>query len=228
MLKKLMIIMITILISFLLMSTNAVFASISFDLVETGTGNSSKIVTPGEAFDLDVIALSVNAETSTKNELDAFTYRIVFENEEFTLASTEFYGPYNNAKAPFGYNGSIPWLEPGDPPLLIENDVDFGSPGYTSTIADLYRTTASDMGIPVPWTSGDAPINVEHDGYLAPLTPGDYTIGLEIIEAVDTMGSSHGVDFEGSFDLTVVPIPSSLTLFSLGVAFMGFLKRRSQ
>jgi hypothetical protein len=187
-----------IILAFLLAGNNLAFGSMTFDLFEAGTFNKTVTVPPGANIALGVVASNMTAEGSAAGELDAFSYRIVFSNEQFILNSNVFGAPFDNTSAPLGFNGSIPWTTGSAVP--ITNRADAGSPGANLLAADIYRTTASETGMPA---SHD--VVVETLEISVPQTPGVYPISLEIIEAVDRLGEFHTADVGAAFNVNVLP-----------------------
>lgn len=201
-----------IILGFLITSPNLTLGSMTFDLLEAGTSNKTVTVLPGGSIALGVVASNMTAEVSAAAELDAFTYRIVFSNEEFSLVSNVFGTPFDNTCAPTGFNGSIPWASGAAVP--ITNWADAGSPKANILVADLYRTTASEAGKPA---TNDTV--VETLGLVAPQTPGVYTINLQIIEAVDKLGVFHTVSVGSAFNVNVVSSSECHDLASFAPAY---------
>jgi hypothetical protein len=156
---------------------------------------------------VDVVA------TSITGNLDSFTYRITFPDPQFTLVSNTFAAPFDNTLAPAGNNGSVPW---SGLPRLITDIADAGSPGFTSLVPDLYRTTATTTGAGVVGNN----VVLETLTLRTPssATQTDYTISLNVLEAADRTGTlfptTSGVDFV----LTVTrPV-----LYAVGFSAAGF------
>jgi len=153
-------------------------AQVSFQIFESGTTDALVGRNPGELLTLDVVAKSI-----TPN-LDSFTYRISFPNEEFTLTANAFAAPFDNTPAPAGFNGSIPWAVL---PVLITHNADAGSPGATPFVADVYRTTATTTGIPV--TGQNVVLETLTVRIPSPAAlPAVYSISLNVLEAADSTG----------------------------------------
>nr|WP_319396911.1 hypothetical protein [uncultured Desulfobacter sp.] len=201
-----------------LAGANPAFGAMTFSLFESGTSDTSVTVSAGGNFMIDVLADNMTIEGYALNELDAFTYRINFPNEAFTLVSNKFADPFDNALVPTGFNGSTPWADGSSVPIL--NGSDAGSPGATPFIADLYRTTASKAGIPAKGS-----VVVETLELLAPLSLGNYMISMDILEAVDAMGEFHTVEFSTDFKVNVVPVPSAAGLLAMGVFALVYFRR---
>jgi hypothetical protein len=201
-----------------LAGANTAFGAMTFSLFESGTSDMSVTVSAGGNFMIDVLADNMTIEGYALNELDAFTYRINFPNEAFSLVSNKFSAPFDNALVPTGFNGSIPWADGS--PVSILNGSDAGSPGATSFIADLYRTTASEAGIPAKGR-----VVVETLELLAPLSLGNYMISMDILEAVDAMGEFHTTEFTMDFNVNVVPVPSAAGLLAMGVFALVYFRR---
>jgi hypothetical protein len=166
--------------------------------------------------------LEITAEDFTQANLDSFTYRLVFPNQNFTLTGNSFAAPFDNTQSPAGFNGSIPWYTGTN--ISITNGVDAGSPGATPAVADLYRTTASETGTPATGTS----VLLETINLLAPMAMGDYPVGLNVIEAADTLGEFHTPLGDPRLQVNVVPIPSAILLQLPGLAGLALLRRRRQ
>lgn len=197
------------------------FGEVEFQLVQGGTQTVTELtVNPGDPFTLDLLAQSIVAEAGVNAELDSFAYRIEFSSEEFTLTSNSFGAPFeNDVPSMGGFNGSVPWAPPA---IDITNGADSGSPLSTPTIADLYRTTASEAGVP-----GFRPnLIVETLGLLAPVSLGDYLIGLNVAEAADTFGSSHTASNGTDFVLHVVPEPGTAVVMLCSVFCYTVGRRR--
>lgn len=207
-----------IMIGLLLTISNPAFGSTLFAIYESGTTNSNVSVGPGGSFSVDVIAETINAEGSTNANLDSFTYRIGFPNQDFILTSNIFAAPFDNMLAPGGFNGSVPWV---GLPLPIDNGVDTGSPGATGLVADLYRTTASTTGVPA---TGNSVLETLY--LLAPIGLGNYPISLTILEAADNMGEFHTASVKSDFNVNVVPLPPAFGFMALGSGILIFLRRR--
>ncbi len=198
-----------------LIGVQAANGSAVFQIFETGTTNTATTVAPGGLVSLDVVAVKVNAESGVEGDLDSFTYRLNFPNQDFVLTGNTFGAPFDNALAPAGFNGSVPWSVP----TAITHAADAGSPLATPLIPDLYRTTASTAGVP-----GVGPnLLLETLTVTAPMTAGDYAISLEMLEAADRMGAFHSVDNGVAFTVTV-PEPTTLALILAGS--LGILRRR--
>ena len=207
-----------LILMFVLVGVNQAFGAVTFSLFKSGTSDTSVAVSAGGDFMMAVVADNMTAEGSALAELDAFTYRINFPNEAFTLVSNNFGPPFDNAQAPTGFNGSIPWADGSPIPIL--NGVDVGSPGATPFIADLYRTTASEAGTPAKGS-----VVIETLELLAPLSLGNYMISMDIIEAVDTMGEFHTAEFSMDFNVNVVPLPSTVGLLAMGLLALVYFRR---
>jgi subtilisin family serine protease len=184
-------------------------ASTVIQLFETGTTNTALSVSPGGAFNINVIATNVQPETDVLGSLDSLTYRILFPNENFTLTSNAFAAPFDNTLAPTGFNGSVPWT---GLPVLITNTADAGSPLATPGVPDLYRTTATTTGV-----GGIGDVLVETLGLEAPAAPGNYALTLLTLEAADEFGAFHTTTDGVPFSVTVVPLPPALGLFLAGL-----------
>lgn len=208
-------------IGLLLTISNPAFGSTLFAIYESGTTNSNISVGPGGSFSVYVIAETINAEELTQANLDSFTYRIGFPNQDFFLTGNIFTSPFDNNLVPMSFNGSVPWWT-GGPPLQITNSVDAGSPGATGLLADLYRTTASTAGIPATGNS----VLVETLDLLAPIGLGNYSISLNILEAADNMGEFHTASVKSDFNVNVVPLPPAFAFMALGSGILVFLRRR--
>ncbi len=197
---------------------------VMIELHQSGTSAGSALVAPGAMLSLDVVATSITAEAGVLGELDAFTYRISFPNEEFTLINNAFSAPFDNTQAPSGYNGSIPW----GGPLSIGNNADAGSPGATPLAADLYRTTATETGTPV---SGPEVVletlTLTVPNPPANTLPVNYSVSVNLLEAVDAFGAFHMTENGPDFLVTVVPEPESVALLA-AAALLGYtvLRRR--
>ncbi len=189
-----------------------------FQIAEAGTGNTSVNVGPGATVDIEIVAMSLTAGEYVAAELDAFTYQINFPNEAFTLQGNTFIGSFDNTQSPAGNNGSLPWWTGTD--IAITNGADVGSPYFTPSVADLYRTTATTN--PVLALTG--PGTLETLSVVAPMALGTYSITLNFLEAVDTMGESHTTTVGGPFDVNVVPIPPAFGLLAMGLGMVGFLR----
>jgi hypothetical protein len=187
------------------MTTLSARADIDFQLVEQGTLTSTEVVVgPGALFDIDLLATMIASGPGVAAELDSFAYRIEFPSEEFSLQTNVFGAPFDNTLAgDGGFNGSIPWAPPS---LQITNAADSGSALDTPLIADIYRTTASQKGVP---GTGDN-LLLETLGLTAPTALGDYEIVLNMLEAADAMGAFHATDSGVNFVVHVVPEPASV------------------
>lgn len=192
-------------------------ATVVFGLVVSGTSDVAALANPGDTITLDVVADST-AEAGIAGEIDSFTYRIVFPNEDFSVLSAAFAAPFDNAVPPGGSNGSIP---SGGYPLAITNAVDAGSPGATAGVADLYRTTATETGTPVAGTAV-----LETLALTVPLSPGFYALVLLPLEAADGLGELHTLDPQATFSLQVVPESTTALLLALGLGALGCRRRR--
>lgn len=207
-----------LILMFVLACTNQAFGAVTFSLFKSGTSDTSVTVSAGRDFMMDVVADNMTAEGFALAELDAFTYRINFPNQEFTLVSNNFGHPFDNAQVPAGFNGSVPWADGASVPIL--NGVDAGSPGATALIADLYRTTASKAGTPAKGS-----VVIETLELLAPLSLGNYIISMDIIEAVDAMGEFHTAELSMDFNVNVVPLPSAACLLAMGLSALVYFRR---
>lgn len=199
---------------------NAAQASIDFQLFDSGSLTDMEVtVVQGDPLSLDLVATSISAETGVEAELDSFAYRIEFDTEEFWLTGNVFGPPFDSVVlADGGFNGSIPWAPPS---VQIDDGADAGSPAATPGLADIYRTTASEAGVP-----GEGPnLLVETLDLTAPLTLGDYLISLNMLEAADRFGAFHTVD-DGMDFLVHVIIPEPATLPLLGLASLAAVRRR--
>jgi hypothetical protein len=87
-------------------------AQVNFQVRQNGSTATAATVTPGATLALDVVATSISTEAGVQANLDSFTYRVVFPNPLFTLQTSVFAAPFDNALAPAGFNGSIPWTPP--------------------------------------------------------------------------------------------------------------------
>ncbi|MHC4799479.1 MAG: VPLPA-CTERM sorting domain-containing protein [Planctomycetota bacterium] len=185
-----------LIVGFLIVGINTASGSISFSIFSSGTTDGSFTVSPGGIFSIDVVAMDIMAEGFTRAELDAFTYRVNFPNQNFTLVGNAFTSPFDNTQAPFGFNGSIPWYTGSSIP--ITNGADAGSPGATPFAADLYRTTATQLGTPV-------------------------TGSFAVLETTNLLAPTN---IKESFNVNVVPIPSSILLLSGAMAALAIFRRR--
>src|SRR5688572_15027929 len=159
-------------------------ADVAFQLRESGTGALNPHVAPGALVTIEVVALNIQAGAGVVGNLDSFTYRIIFPNQDFDLTANAFSAPFDNNQVPAGFNGSIPW---SPLPVPINFLADAGSPGATALEADIYRTTATTTGVPVV-----APGTVlETLTVQAPAAPGNYQVGLNVLEAADVEGALH-------------------------------------
>ena len=59
----------------------------AFALVLNGSSLSTVQVGPGDTFALDVVVMGLAEEAGVKGNLDSFTYRVVFPNEDHVLDS---------------------------------------------------------------------------------------------------------------------------------------------
>lgn len=207
---------------FVISSSGSAFGAVTFGLFESGTSNNSLSVLPGGSFSMDVVALGITTEGFTQPNLDSFTYRVIFPNENFTLTDNLFASPFDNTQVPTGFNGSKPWYTGTSIP--ITNGADAGSPGTTLSESDLYRTTASTTGTPATGTM----VLLETIGLLAPTAIGDYIISLNVLEAADTLGEFHTPLGDPSLNVSVVPIPSTLGLLLPGFAGLVLLRQRGR
>jgi hypothetical protein len=185
-------------------------AQVDFQLFLSGTGITLAQRDPGALLTLDLVAKSI-----TPN-LDSFTYRIIFPNQEFTLTGNIFTAPFDNTPAPAGFNGSIPWSLL---PVTISYSADTGTPGATPLVADIYRTTATTTGIGV--TGPNTVIETFTLQIPTPpfgLLPVTYPISLQVLEAADSSGALLPTTEGKPFMLTVVPEPT-ITAF-LGVVLV--------
>jgi hypothetical protein len=187
-------------------------AEILFGLSDHASPGTIEItVDPGQSFEMDLIALAIDAEPGVADELDSFAYRLAFPVQTFWLESNVFGAPFDNAVVDDGgFNASIPWA----PPMVqITNGADFGSALPTPAIADLYRTSASEAGEP----AFDDNLLIETVGLVAPMDPGDYLVTLNMLEAADAMGAFHSTSAGNGFMVHVVPEPAAglLVLASL-------------
>jgi hypothetical protein len=178
-------------------------ATVSFQIRESGTSATTATVAPGGALTLDVVAVTISAEAGILPNLDSFTYRIIFPNTSFMLQNNVFAAPFDNAEAPAGFNGSIPW---SGLPLPIDLVADGASPGATALVPDLYRTTATTAGVPV--VGPDAVL--ETLTLQVPLPPGNYPISLSVLEAADNTGALHATENGTDFVLTIETVDPCL------------------
>jgi hypothetical protein len=190
-------------------------AQIAFQLYRSGSTLTSATLNPGGLLTLDVVAVSITGN------LDSFTYRISFPNEQFTLTANAFAAPFDNTLAPGGNNGSVPW---SPLPLAITDNADFGSPGYTAFVPDIYRTTATTTGAGV--TGNNFILETLTVRIPSPISPTTYPISLNVLEAADNTGNlvstSSGVDFM----LTVVPEPATTAIFVASLAVYAIVRGR--
>src|SRR6266567_1035997 len=85
-------------------------AQVIFQLRQSGSLATTATVAPGGTLTLDVVAVSIAAEVGVQDNLDSFTYRLIFPNQLFTLVNNVFAAPFDNTLVPSGgFNGSIPW-----------------------------------------------------------------------------------------------------------------------
>jgi subtilisin family serine protease len=175
------------------------------------------LVGPGEGFTLDVVVTDLSNEGGVEANLDSFAYRVVFPNQSLTLSQSGFASPFDDARAPGGFNGSIP---PGDVSVAITNPADAGSPFATPLVPDLYRTTATVSGTPPAGSN----ILVDRLKLVAPLSDGIYPIQLSVLEAADATGAFHTVSVGPSF-LLQVPEPDGLLPWLVGLAFLALTRR---
>ena len=184
--------------------------SIDFQIVLSGTTNvTSTVVGPGSTVMLDLLAVQITAEAGVQANLDSFTYRTVFPNELFTLTGNSFDALFDNDQVPMGFNGSIPWFTGA--PILIDNGADAGSPANTPIVADLYRTTATEAGVPAMGPN----VVLETLSVEVPMAAGVYPVDLMMLEAADVTGAFHSTTNGDSFVITV-PEPTTLALLGLG------------
>ena len=194
----------------------------SFQIYQDGTSATAATLSPGSLLTLDVVATAITVN------LDSFTYRISFPNQLFTLTANAFTAPFDNTLAPGGNNGSIPW---SGLPLLITDNADAGSPGFTLGVADLYRTTATTTGTGVtgtPFILETLTLEVP-----SPAVQTIYPISLDVLEAADNTGTLYSTTSGADFMLTVTPVPEPTTpvllagAVTLWVLLRGFVKRDS-
>jgi hypothetical protein len=205
----------------LLASPGAARASSTFALVLTNSSQSTVQVGPGDVFALNVVVTGLAAEASVKGNLDSFTYRVVFQNEDHVLDSSSFLSPFNGTPPPGGFNGSIPL---GDVSVAITDSADLGSPYSTPLVPDIYRTTASNTGVPAVGSG----FTVEKLVLRAPTEPGIYAIDMLVVEAADNTGAFHTVSTGPSFTLEV-PEATAMMQWSSGlvaVMILQSLRRR--
>lgn len=193
----------------------------------SGTSDTFASVSPGAVVNLDVVAVSITAGADTLGNLDAFTYRITFPNQDFGLEGSAFSAPFDNQRPgdlPPGFNGSIPW----GGPTPITFGADAGSPGATLLVPDLYRTTATESGLAA--TGNDVvleTLSIRVPTPPAGTLPAGYAINLNVLEAVDNFGSFHATDNGVDFVLTVVPEPGETVLMAgMGLLAVIALRRR--
>jgi hypothetical protein len=216
----------TLMLGVMLLSTG--HAQVDFQLYQSATSLTSAAVAPGGLLSLDVVALSIAGSALTQANLDSFTYRITFENmdhsanQAFMLGGNSFVSPFDNALSPAGFNGSVPWWSGTD--LTITLNADFGSPGATPLIADLYRTTATQTGTPVVGPNAI----LETLSVLAPATPDLYFIRLDVLEAADVNGSFHMTSNGADFAVTVVPEPTATLWVAIGLTVLAVYRRRKR
>jgi hypothetical protein len=201
--------------------TSVARAEIGFQLVLRNTLTTTEVtVDPGGPFGLDLLAKTIDSEPGVAAELDSFAYRIAFPNQDFWLQTNAFGPPFDNVLAgDGGFNGSVPWAPPA---MQITNGADFGSALHTPAIPDLYRTSASQEGIP---GTGDD-LLVETLELLAPMAIGDYPIVLRMLEAADATGAFHSTGSGEDFMVHVVPEPAAGLLLLLGAGMLRARRRR--
>ena len=213
--------LIALVLSWAFLGSGSARATGMFGVALAGSpGVTNATVAPGASVDLEVLVEGLAAEPGVDANVDSFTYRIVFPNQQFTLLSNAFAAGFDNTLVPAGFNGSIPFT---GLPLLITNSVDAGSPGATPTIPDLYRTTATPGGVPL---SGPDVV-LEMFGVKSPVSPGSYPIAVHGIELADAKGDLHTTTDSSPFLLEVVPEPGTLALVGLGFASLLLFPRRS-
>lgn len=179
----------------------------SFQIYKSGTTATAATLNPGAMLTLDVVA------TSITGNLDSFTYRITFPNQQFTLMANAFAVPFDNTLAPAGNNGSVPWSAL---PLAITDNADAASPGHTPLVADLYRTTATTTGTGV--TGPDFVLETLTFQIPSPGSPTTYPISLNVLEAADNTGTLVPANSGIDFTLTVVPEPTTTALVAAMLA----------
>ncbi len=188
----------------------------AFALVLNGSSLSTVQVGPGDSFALDVVVMGLAEEAGVKGNLDSFTYRVVFPNEDHVLDSSSFLSPFNGTPPPGGFNGSIPL---GDVSVDITRSADAGSPYATPLVSDIYRTTASNAGVPAAGSG----FVVEKLVLRAPAAAGIYSIDMSVVEAADNTGAFHTVSAGPAFMLAV-PEPSTILQWSSGLIAMMILQ----
>ena len=188
----------------------------AFALVLNGSSLSTVQVGPGDSFALDVVVMGLAEEAGVKGNLDSFTYRVVFPNEDHVLDSSSFLSPFNGTPPPGGFNGSIPL---GDVSVDITHSADAGSPYATPLVSDIYRTTASNAGVPAAGSG----FVVEKLVLRAPAAAGIYSIDMSVVEAADNTGAFHTVSAGPAFTLEV-PEPSAILQWSSGLVALMILQ----
>ena len=188
----------------------------AFALVLNGSSLSTVQVGPGDSFALDVVVMGLAEEAGVKGNLDSFTYRVVFPNEDHVLDSSSFLSPFNGTPPPGGFNGSIPL---GDVSVDITRSADAGSPYATPLVSDIYRTTASNAGVPAAGSG----FVVEKLVLRAPAAAGIYSIDMSVVEAADNTGAFHTVSAGPAFMLAV-PESSTILQWSSGLVGMMILQ----
>jgi hypothetical protein len=176
-------------------------AQVSFQIYEHLTLSTAASRSPGALLTLDIVAKSIAPN------LDSFTYRIAFPNQQFTLTANLYAAPFDNTLAPGGFNGSVPW---SPLPAPITYNADAGSPGATPFVADIYRTTATTTGI------GVTGLNVVLETFTLQIpspsvVPVTYPISLNVLEAADSNGTLLPTTSGTDFLLTVVPLILTVT-----------------
>jgi hypothetical protein len=196
----------------LLAAGPAAHATGTFALVLGGTTEATVAVEPGASFSLDVLVTGLAGQPGVQPNLDSFTYRVIFPGADHGLEKSGFLAPFDDTPAPGGFNGSIP---DGDSSAPITNFADAGSPFATPVVPDLYRTTASILGVPATGPS----FVVETLSLQAPTVPGSYAIDISVLEAADQVGAFHTAT-EGAAFVVEVPEPHVLLQWVAGLVFL--------